>query len=59
MNLRMISAGIFLLAGYLAFGDFLTASTLSAPEAFVSDVGRGIGSAVSEFAYRVELFFAK
>ncbi|SMX22761.1 hypothetical protein [Boseongicola aestuarii] len=56
MNLRLISAGVFLLAGYLAFGDFLTASTLSTPEAFVSDIGRGIGGAISSLADRVELF---
>lgn len=56
MNLRLVSAGVLLLAGYLTFGDFLTASTLSTPEAFVSDVGRGIGGAISSVATRVELF---
>lgn len=59
MNLRLVSAGIFLLAGYLAFGDFLTASMLSTPETFVSDIGRGIGGAVSGLATRVELFFGR
>ena len=59
MNLRLVSAGIFLLAGYLVFGDFLTASTLSTPETFVSDIGRGIGGAVLGLATRVELFIGR
>jgi hypothetical protein len=57
MNLRFVTAGIILLAGYLAFGDFLTASTLSTPETFVSDIGRGIGGVISDVVTRVELFF--
>lgn len=57
MNLRLLSAGIFLLAAYLAFGDFLLASTRSSPKTFVENVASGIGGAIMGLATRVELFF--
>lgn len=57
VNLRLISVGIFLLAGYLAFGDFLVASTRSSPDTFVANVASGIGGAIMGIATRVELFF--
>jgi len=57
LNLRLIAAGVFLLAGYIAFGDFLSASTLSTPETFIANVGRGIGGAISSVATRIELLF--
>ena len=53
MDLRLITFAIVLLAVYLAFGDFLTASTLSTPEGFVSDIGRAIGGAVTGVATKV------
>ena len=50
MKYRMLTAAVVLLAGYLVFGDFIQASFLSTPEAFVSDVGRGIGDAITGIA---------
>ncbi|QMU57916.1 MAG: hypothetical protein GKR98_06720 [Boseongicola sp.] len=47
MNLRLMTAAVVLLAGYLAFGDALHASMISTPESFASDVGHSIGSVMS------------
>ena len=59
MNLRLLSAGIFLLAGYLAFGDFIVASLRSSPDTFVENVFNGVGGAIMSLATRVELFFSR
>ena len=53
MNLRLFTAAVVLLAGYLAFGEFFQASVLSTPESFVSDVGRGIGGAITGIASNI------
>lgn len=50
MKYRLLTAAVVLLAGYFAFGDFFQASVLSTPEAFVSDLGRGIGGAITGIA---------
>jgi len=50
MKFRMITAVVVLLVGFFAFGDFFQASVLSTPEAFVSEVGRGIGGAITGIA---------
>jgi hypothetical protein len=50
MNFRLITAVVVLFAGFFAFGDFFQASVLSTPEAFVSEVGRGIGGAITGIA---------
>ena len=50
MKIRMITAVVVLLAGFFAFGDFFQASVLSTPEAFVAEVGRGIGGAITGIA---------
>ncbi len=47
MDSRIFAAAVVLLAGYLAFGDTLTASWTTTPEGLLADVGRGIGSMVS------------
>lgn len=50
MQMRLLALALFLLAGYLTFGDYVQASMFSTPESFVADVGRGIGSAISGIA---------
>lgn len=57
MDLRLVTGAVVLLAGYLAFGDFLVASTLSTPETFVADIGRGIGGAITGVATSIGSFF--
>lgn len=57
MNLRLVTGAVVVLAGYFAFGDFLTASVLSTPEGFVSDIGRGIGGAITGVASSIGSFF--
>ena len=47
MQTRVFTAAVVCLAVYLAFGDFIHGSRLSAPENFVGDVGRGIGTVIS------------
>ena len=47
MNMRLLSIAVVGLAGFLAFGDFIHASIVHTPESFVSDVGRGIGNAIT------------
>ena len=56
MNSRILTAAVVLLAGYLAFGDVFHASWLATPESFVSDVGRGIGSAIGGAATALTTF---
>jgi len=53
MSYRLLTAAVVLLAGYFAFGDFFQASVLSAPESFVSEVGRGIGDTITGIASSV------
>ena len=50
MGLRIFTACVVLMAGYMAFGDWLYAHAFATPETFVSSVGRGIGSAISSVA---------
>ena len=47
MQTRVFTAAVVCLAVYFAFGDFIHGSRLSAPENFVGDVGRGIGTVIS------------
>ena len=58
MNLRITTVAVFLLAGYFAFGDSFSASTLTIPGAFVADVGRGIGGAITGVASSVGTMFS-
>ncbi|MXQ08686.1 hypothetical protein GQ651_12590 [Alphaproteobacteria bacterium GH1-50] len=53
MHMRVFTAAVVCLAVYLAFGDFIHGSRLSAPENFVGDVGRGIGTVISGAATTV------
>ena len=57
MRFRLIAAVVILLAGFFAFGDFFQASVLSTPEAFVSEVGRRIGGAITGIATGVGSLF--
>jgi hypothetical protein len=47
MNLRFVTAFMFLFAAYIAFGDAIQTSIVSSPENVVGNVGRSIGHAVS------------
>ena len=53
MNLRLMTAAVVLLAGYLAFGDAFKTSMVSTPESFASNVGQSIGSVMSSIATSV------
>ncbi len=53
MQARVFTAAVFGLAVYFAFGDWISASMVSTPEGFVSDVGRGIGTTISGAANSV------
>jgi hypothetical protein len=59
VNLRLITIAVVLLAIYIGFGDFLTASTLSTPQMFVSEVGRGIGGAITGVTTSIGNFFSR
>ena len=59
MNLRLITIAVVVLAIYIGFGDFLTASTLSTPQMFVSEVGRGIGGAITGVTTSIGNFFTR
>ena len=59
MTLRLLTFGVVMLTLYVAFGDFLTASTLSTPQGFVSDVKSGIGDAVSRVISSVTALFRR
>ncbi len=50
MQYRLLTAAVVLLAGYIAFGDYIQDSVRSSPESFVSDVGREIGGAITGIA---------
>ncbi len=50
---------MFLLAGYLAFGDIIAASRLSTPQTFVADIGRTIGDTVTGIGARVSALFGR
>ncbi len=53
MQARVFTAAVLGLAVYFAFGDLFSASMVSTPEGFVSDVGRGIGTTISGVATSV------
>ena len=42
MQIRLLSIAVLLLAGYLAFGSYIHASTTSTPENLISDLGNAI-----------------